>query len=226
MASAKVSRKELLKKPDEFITFSAKTIIFAREHSQQFKYLGIGIIALIFVFLGINMYMKYINKKGQTAFNEAYYTLVGDVSQSGNTLDLKKVEELFNAVIDNYSISKSALLTLPELGYVNFKQKKYDEAISRYQMFLDKAPDDPYISLARIGLAVCYEEKGDFDKAIQSLEYIRQGPDDFFKEQAMLSLARVYRLTRKEEKSNEILKEFIEKFSTSPFLSIAKAYIK
>ena len=226
MASAKVSRKELLKKPDEFITFSAKMIIFAREHSRQFQYIGIGILAVILVSLGINIYIKHINKKGQEAFNKAYYALAKDMSPNAEIDDLNKTEELFNEVIDNYGSSKSALLALPELAYTKFKQKQYDEAISNYQAFLNKASDEPYKSLARIGLAACYEEKGEFDKAIETLEYIRIGPDDFFKEHALLSLARAYRLTDQEEESNKILKEFIEKFNSSPFLSMAKAFIK
>jgi outer membrane protein assembly factor BamD (BamD/ComL family) len=39
----------------------------------------------------------------------------------------------------------------------------------------------------------------------------------------MLSIARLYRLDHKDEKSKEILKEFVEKYPTSPFLPMAKA---
>ncbi|MFC1820253.1 tetratricopeptide repeat protein [Thermodesulfobacteriota bacterium] len=226
MPKTKVSRKELLKKPDEFITFSARVIIYAREHSRQVGYLGAVVVGLILIYLGINTYMNYVNKKGQNMYNMAYYTIVKNLGVEKNQEDLKKSEELFNQVIDKYGISKAARLALPELAYVKFLQKEYDEAISKYQEFLNEVSDDPYQSLARMALAVCYEEKGEFEKALQTLEQIGSGPDDFFKEQAMLSLARVYRITHKEEKSNEILNEFIERFEASPFLPIAKAYLK
>ena len=51
------------------------------------------------------------------------------------------------------------------------------------------------------------------------------GKDDYSKEQAMLDLARIYRLKNDYAKSNEILKDFIEKFPSSPSLSAAKAAI-
>ena len=226
MAKIKSSRKDLLKKPDEFITVSARVINFTIEHSRQFRYLGIGLACLLLIFLGINTYLRYMDKKGQSAYNMAYYSMAKNSALGQDEDNLKKSEDLFNTVIDKYGISKAAQLALPEVAYLKFRQKKYDEAIYRYQEFLNKASDDPYKSLARIALAVCYEEKGEFENAIKTLERVRSGPDDFFKEQALLSLARIYRLTDKKEKSNEILKEFIDKFETSPFLSIAKAYLK
>lgn len=226
MAPAKISRKELLKKPDEFITFSAKAISFAKEHNLALKYLGIGLIGLVLIYLGIITYLNYIDKKGLEAYNMAYYAITKNIDPENNQDNLKKAEELFNEVIDRYGISKAARLSLPELAYVKFQQEQYDEAIAKYQEFLNKMPDDPYQTLARIALAVCYEEKGDFEKAIQTLEYISSGPDDFFKEQAMLSMARIYRLTDKKEKSDEILEDFIERFQDSQFLPLAKAYLK
>jgi predicted negative regulator of RcsB-dependent stress response len=226
MAKIKVSRKELLKKPDEFITFSARSITFVKEHSRKFTYLGIVIVCLILIFIGVNIYIKYIEKKGQTTYSMAYYTIAKNMGVEKNKDDLQKSEELLDQVIHEYGLSKAARLALPELAYLKFLQKQYDEAISGYQEFLNKVSDEPYQSLARIALAVCYEEKGEYEKAIQILDRIRSGPDDFFKEQAMLSMARIFRLTNKKAKSNEILKEFVDKFQTSPFLPIAKAYLK
>ncbi|MFC1535490.1 tetratricopeptide repeat protein, partial [Thermodesulfobacteriota bacterium] len=143
MPKTKVSRKELLKKPDEFITFSARVIIYAREHSRQVGYLGAVVVGLILIYLGINTYMNYVNKKGQNMYNMAYYTIVKNLGVEKNQEDLKKSEELFNQVIDKYGISKAARLALPELAYVKFLQKEYDEAISKYQEFLNEVSDDP-----------------------------------------------------------------------------------
>lgn len=226
MARKKVSRKELLKKPDEFLTLSTKIIIFVREHVRQFQYLGIALAGLIIIGVGINAYLKYINNKGQNAYNMALYSTLKYTDSEDNQEGLKEAEELFNEVIDRYGISKASRLALPEVAYLKFLQKEYDEAITKYQDFLDKVSDDPYQSLAMMALAVCYEEKGDYEKAIGILEEIRSGPDDFFKEQAMLSLARVYRLVNKQDKSNDILKEFVDKFQTSAFLPLAEAYLQ
>jgi len=226
MEKTKISRKELLKKSDEFITFSARVIIFARDHSRQFAYLGAILIGIIIIYLGVSTYTKHINKKGQEAYNIAYYSMLKNTGSEPTREELKKAENLFSGLIDKYSSSKAAGLAHTELAYIKFLSKEYDEAIAQYKQFVDELSDnDPYLSLGRLALATCYEENGENDKAIQTLENITAGQDDFFKEQAMLSLARIYRTVNKKEKSDKILKEFIEKFNNSPFLPLAKSHL-
>jgi len=226
MTAEKISRKELLKTEDEFITLSSKIIILAREHQRELKFIGVCLVCLILIYLGIYTYLRYINNKAWDSYNIAYYAVSKNIASETDKDSIKKSEELFNDITEKYGISKAARLALPELAYVNFLQKDYDEAISRYQEFLAKAPDGPYQSLAETAMAVCYEEKGDFDKALQTLEKIRSGPNDFFKEQAMLSMARIYRAKDQKQKSDEILNEFIKDFANSQFLPLAKAYLK
>ena len=95
-----------------------------------------------------------------------------------------------------------------------------------YLEFLSKVPDNsPYQSLARLALAACYETKGELESAIGSLSRVVDGPNDFFKEQAMLSLARVYRLDNQMDNAKKILEEFLDQFKSSPFLPVAKAHL-
>lgn len=226
MAKKKVTRKQLLKEPDEFLTFSARATFFVREHSRQFTYLGVAVAASLLIYLGINTFMGYVNKKGQTTYNMAYEILAEGMGPDLDPEDLEQSAELFQKVIDKYGMSKVSRLALPELAYIKMVEKKYDEAISLYQEFLNQVPDNtPYQSLAQIALAACYEAKGEFERAIEILSQIVDGENDLFKEQAMLSLARVYRLANQNDKSKAVLKEFIEKFKTSPFLPIAKAHL-
>jgi len=60
-------------------------------------------------------------------------------------------------------------------------------------------------------------------KAILILSPIVEAPDNLFRETAMLSLERVYRIDNQPEKANEILKKFVQEYKTSPFLPMAKA---
>ena len=223
MAAEKISRKELLKTEDEFITFSSRMILLAKEHQRELTFIGVGLCCLVLVYLGINTYLRYINHKAQDAYNIAYYAISKNTGSEADKDFIKKSEELFNDVTEKYGISKAARLALPELAYVDFLQQEYDKAISKYQEFLAKAPEGPYQSLAETAIALCYEEKGDLDKALQTLEKISAGPNDFFKEQAMLSMARIYRTKGQKEKSNKILNEFIKDFENSQFLPLAKA---
>jgi tetratricopeptide (TPR) repeat protein len=184
------------------------------------------VAAGIFIYLGITTFMGYINKKGQTAYNTAYYILAENAVPEKDSEALKESAQLFQRVIDKYGMSKVSRLALPELAYLRMAERKYDEAIGLYLEFLDKVPDNtPYQSLARLALAACYEANGEFESAIENLSQVLDGAYDFFKEQAMLSLARVYRLDNQKDKSKKILEEFLEKYKSSPFVPIAKAHL-
>ncbi len=221
----KISRKELLKGPDEFMTLSEKAALFVSEHSKAFKAGGTAIAAALLIYLGVTSYTHYIDKKGQTAYNKAYHEVMSSLNQTPEKRDLKKAEELFKEVIKDYGFSKVSLLASPQLAYLQFQEKKYDEAISLYNAFLKENPPAEYRDMARLAIAACYEEKGDFAKAIEILQGVTSAPSSLFREEAMLSLARLYKLANQNEKAKETLEKFVESFQNSPFFPLAKAYL-
>jgi len=169
-------------------------------------------------------YMRHINKSGQEVYNMAYNTLTDNLEPDVTPEKLKKAEELFASVIDEYGMSKAARLALPQVGHVKFVEKKYDDAILFYDKFAaEVSGDKEYETLTSLALAGCYEAKGNLKKAILILSPIVETPDNLFRETAMLSLERVYRIDNQPEKANEILKKFVQEYKTSPFLPMAKA---
>jgi outer membrane protein assembly factor BamD (BamD/ComL family) len=226
MAKKKVTRKELLKEKDEFITLSERAIIFCKDHARQFSYAGYAVLACILIYLGIHTYMKYVNRKAQAIYNDAYTSLLEASKPDADQGKLKQSEDAFRAVLDKYGLAKVSRLALPQLAHVSFMEGKYDEAIALYRDFISQVPEpSPYRGLGKLALAACYEEKGEYEKAIQTLQEIRDDPGDFLKEQSMLSQARLYRLANQQEKSREILKTFTEEFQSSPSLPLVKSLL-
>jgi predicted negative regulator of RcsB-dependent stress response len=221
----KASRKNLLKSTDEFLTFSERVAQFVREHSGLFKIAGATVAAGLLIYLGTTTYLNHVNKEGQTAYNKAYGELVMVMKEKPDKRDLKKPEELFKKVMEDYRWSRVSRLASPEVAYLDFQEKKYDDAISRYNVFLKAAPGAEYRSLAWLAIAACYEEKGELAAAVEKLKEITARPSSPFKDQAMLGLARVYRLSHQDEKAKEILKEFVESLKDSPLLPVANAYL-
>jgi len=227
MAKKRVKRKDLLKKSDEFFNISTKAILFANEHKREFSYLGSAIVLIAVVYLAVFSYFKYVNKKGQEAYNTAYYSMLKNFGVETSQDSYKESEKFFSNVIDDYGMAKVSGLALPELAFIKFQVKKYDEAISRYTQFLEsRSENDPYGSLAILAIAKCLEEKGALNEAIANLNQVIERPEGFFREMAMLNLARIYRLQDNHEKSKEILRDFIGKYPSSSFLSFAKSYLK
>ena len=222
----KTSRKELLKGTDEFLTFSSKAVNFITTHLRELKYAGFAIAILVVAYLGVTTYLRYVNKNGQNAYNTAYQTLTKEMKPDANPDNLRKSEELFNKVTDDYGLSKVARLALPQIAYLKFLDKKYDEAIVLYRKFLDKVSGNTeYELMANLALAACFEAKGDLKTAMETLIPVVDIPDNSFREPAMLSLARLYRLDNRPEKAREILNEFVEQHADSPLLPFAKAQL-
>jgi len=69
----KVTRKELLKSSDEFLTVSGRVIVYVKEHAKPFKIAGGILVGAALVYLGVNYYLNYANRKGQEAYDAAYY---------------------------------------------------------------------------------------------------------------------------------------------------------
>jgi predicted negative regulator of RcsB-dependent stress response len=222
----KTSRKELLKGTDEFLTFSSKAINFMTTHLRELKVAGIVIAILVVVYLGVTTYLRYVNKNGQNAYNTAYRTLTKEMKPDANKDNLIKSEELFTKVTDDYGLSKVAQLAVPQIAYLKFLDKKYDEAIGLYRKFLDKVSGNTeYELMANLAIAACFEAKGDLKTAVETLIPVIETPDNSFREPAMLSLARLYRLDNKPEKAKEILNEFVEQHADSPLIPFAKALL-
>lgn len=222
----KITRKELLKPEDEFLTLSGRAMLYVRDHAKSFQYAGLAVVAIIVVYMGVYAYLGHVDKKGQAAYNEGYYALERTLYSKEDPEKLRVVEESFRKVIDQYSLSGAGRLAYPELAHLKFMEKKYSEAIPLYMQFLEKTPgESPYRSLAMLALAGCYEGNGDTEKALDMLKRITSGPEGPSKELAEMNLARVYRLTGQMEKSKETLKEFAAKYKNSPFLPMVQAHI-
>jgi outer membrane protein assembly factor BamD (BamD/ComL family) len=219
------SRKELLSTNDEFVTFSTRMLVLAGEHKKQLQIAGYCILVIILLFTAGNMYLKNRNSKAMDAYNKAYYAISGNITPEKKQETYTKSRQDFGKVLSEFKMSKAASVTLPQLAHIDFLEKKYDDAIAKYQDYLDSKPGEPYYSFGMLALSTCYEEKGDYDKAVSTLDKVVKAAEGYSKEQAMLSLARIHRLKKDFVKSNEILKDFIEKYPSSPSLEVAKAAI-
>ena len=227
MAKKKLSRKELLKNTDEFLTLSGKVALYVNEHMRQVKLVGIGLAIIAVAYIAVWGYMKHTNQKGQAAYNVAYDTLMQNFqSEDANKDDLKKSELLFEAVISDFGMSKAADLALAQVGHAKFTNKQYDAAIDYYEEFSTKASEnEAYETLTLLALAACYESKGEMKKAAKILDGIVKNANNPFRENAMLNLERVYRLDKQPEKADEILKNFAKEYGNSPFFPMVKARI-
>jgi tetratricopeptide (TPR) repeat protein len=227
MAKKRVTRKELLKKEDEFISLSTRIYRFVIEHKKQIQWIGICLGALVVIILGISLYLRHLNQEALAAYNMAYKNLVSDSSSQASEQSVQRSIEELDRLIHEYGWTKMATFAIPQLAYLKFGQGKYEEAISLYKSYLEEIGDDSmYRPMAYFGIAACYEATADHESAIRYLKKIIENDDAFLKEEALYSLGRMYELSGRRELSRDIFKQFVSQFPRSPLLPLAKARLK
>jgi outer membrane protein assembly factor BamD (BamD/ComL family) len=226
MAKKKITRKELLKGSDEFLTLSAKVAEFFRARLHQLKVAGLVVLIAAAVYIASQMYFRHVNEEGQVAYDAAYELLGQNLKPETPAGNWKKAADGFEKVISDYGLSSVARLALPQVAFIDFLDKKYDEAIKSYRKFSGEfSQGSQYQSLNDLALAACYEAKGDLKVAIETLNAILKRPGDVYQQSAMFNLARLYRIDHQPEKAKKISQEYIEKYKDSPFLPLVKAYL-
>lgn len=224
MAKKKITRKELLKKEDEFISLSNRAALYMSAHLKQIQYAIFSVMIIVVIVIGISLYFRHQNKRALAAYNLAYKGLVsGSFSETAEDNIQRAAEEL-DKLIKKYGRTKMATLTIAQLAYLKFDQGKYDEAISLYQTYLKRDKSDSiYCSMAHFGLAAAYEAKGDYQSAISHLKKMVDEEGNPLREEAMFSLGRVYALSGQLEMSRAVFRDFVSQFKDSPLLPLAKA---
>jgi tetratricopeptide (TPR) repeat protein len=227
MAKKRVTRKELLKKEDEFVSLSARIYQYVVAYRKQIQWGAICVLAIMVIIVGISLYFRNLNQKALAAYNMAYKSLVSESSPQAAEESIQRSTEELDRLIREYGWTKVATLAIPQLAYLKFGQGNYEEAISLYETYLEKIGDDSiYRPMAFFGLAACYEAKGEHQSAIGYLNKIIENDTAFLKEEAMFSLGRVYELSGRRELSKDTFRSFISRFPQSPLLPLAKAHLK
>jgi len=134
----RVTRKELLKEPDEFITFTGKMIRFAREYQNQLLY-GLGAIVLIVVIIsGVRLYINWNENNASAQLEQA---MTQHAESRLNKTDLNDAKQSFQKVADKYSRYEGGKLARIMYANICYETGDFDTAISNY----DKALKDKVV---------------------------------------------------------------------------------
>ncbi len=217
----KLTRKELLKGPDEFMTFSERAAGYVRDHVRAFIYGGVTFAVLVLGYLGASWYMDFEEKRGQDVYNQAYYALRTADALGKRPEDPPLPADLFRKVSSDHSLAKVSVLALPQLASLEFREGRVDEAIELYRDFRKQSRrDESYAAMACLALAACFEAEKQYDAAIEELRPLTGDQESFLREQALFRLIRLHRLNGQPEKARDAYETLAGAFPESFFLSL------
>ncbi len=223
MAKKRVTRKKLLKEPDEFITFSSKLFRFISENRKSLQWGGIICVLII---LSISLYNYISIQKEKNALQMLGSAMaIGTVSGDSPKSD-SMTKQQFENLIDQFPRTDAG--KIGKLLYANicFKEGDYDRALIFYQQALiDFDPEPSFKNIILSGLGHSYREKKDTASAIKYFEAIASGSDDLLKDEALFQLGHLYENDGDSTKSMEAFKKIVSDFSDSLYGSIVKEKI-
>ncbi len=208
----KISKKELLKKPDEFITLSTRTLNWSKEHYLKVIWIGSGVVLLLILYFG---YTAYQNRQERLSHEKYFSSLeVTDPEQK-----LKKLEE----IVKDYPRTKAAFAARVTIGHYYYQKKDFSRAVSSYQSALNKGTFPPGFKTLILGnLAYAYEQKGDLQQAAKTLSEITRGQENLLKEDSLLNLARVYQKMGKKAEAKAAYQNLLKSFPQSVYANMVK----
>ncbi len=227
MAKKRVTRKQLLKEPDEFLTFSRKLFNFCVEHANYLM-IGFGaVVALILLISG----MRYLSKQSEIKA----FTLLDEATKSYNTLkdeaegsetDIDALKDRFALILDKYAGKDAGKLARITLADICFQKKEFDRAADLYRRALDDFETEPLIKYRLLeGLGYAYAGKQDFENAAKYFEMIVAAADAPAKDEALFNLAGLYDAMTLGEKSRQTYQKIVSDHQDSMYRNLAEEKI-
>jgi len=218
-----VSRKKLLKEPDEFITVSSKVLGFVVANKVKLYWVLGMVIAIAVLMYGIRYFIDSAENNAFNILDQLMMNYGSVVKEKGAVNALSDVDKDFQELLDKYGGRKGGKYARLYYGDICFDAGEYDKAIVQYQQALkDFRHIEPFENLILKNIGYSYEEKKDFSAAAAHFEKIVSQPNLLMKDEVLFSLARIYTVLEQKEKSADMYKEIIDKYPDSMFIDIAK----
>ncbi|NWF57553.1 MAG: tetratricopeptide repeat protein [Syntrophaceae bacterium] len=219
MPPKKVSRKKLLKEPDEFISTTGKVIQYVKARQRQMTVAGVVVLLIIAAGAGIAAYLRWQEGKalaaqyeGLSIYQEAYRASMENPAADKKD-EYQKALEKFKESLAFYGWGKTAQVTRVFIGSCHAALKEYEKAQAAYHQSLD----GPFRSVALNGLAHLFEAQGDFAKA---LDYYRKNMEETtnpYRLESLLGAARCYESLKEVPKALEVYEKALPQASKTAY---------
>jgi tetratricopeptide (TPR) repeat protein len=219
----RVTRKQLLKEPDEFFTFSGRVIQFVATNRRPVLGVVIGVLVVALAYAGFRYFTGLSERKAYAMFAQGLSHYSSEILGGKAAISQKHVSEQFEKVLRKHPSTHAARLSLIVYADISYHNGDYEKAIGLYQEALGAFSGDETVEkLIWNGLAHAYEGKKDYQSAAEHYKKITDSQDNFMKGDAYYNLARMMEALNHSEKALEAYNRVIEAHPDSVGFLIAK----
>lgn len=219
----RVTRKQLLKEPDEFLTFSAKALRFVSDNQKPVFGVIIGVVVVTLAFAGFRYFSNLSERRAYELFEHGRLHYSAEISGDKTATAQEKAAEQFEKVIREYRSTDAARFSLLVYADLSYHRGDYQKAIELYQEALGAFSGEGSIQkLILGGLAYAYEAEKDYKSAAEYFQRVTETQDEFMKGDAFYNLGRIMEALNHQEKALEAYNKVLQAYPDSVGSQIAK----
>ena len=219
----RITRKQLLKEPDEFLTVSAKTIQFMANNRKLVLGVVMGVVVAVITIVGLRYYSQVSERKAYALYEQGRKHYLVEILGNTSPLTLDETAEPFERVLMKYNSTNAASLSLMAYANLSYHRGDYERAIGLYQRATSAfRKDGAVLKLIWNGLAYAYEAEDNFESAAEHYQKITDSQDEFMKGDAYYNFARMMEAMNDQEKAIETYEEVVKAYPDSVGFQIAR----
>jgi predicted negative regulator of RcsB-dependent stress response len=219
----KLSRKELLKEPDEFLSLSRRMLQFAVDHKKSITIAAAAFFGLLLAAAGFRYYTVRAEDRAFAQLREA--SAIYEAASAGKSAQeaQRAAAAAFEKLFDRYAGKAAARIGRVVYADICFRGGNPQKAVELYTQALDSFGEDPALSsLIHSGLGYAWEASGNLENASASFQKVAEGSDSIFKDDALFQLARINERMGKISEGAKLYSTLPEQYPGSLFVEIAK----
>jgi tetratricopeptide (TPR) repeat protein len=226
MAKGTATRKQLLKEPDQFITFSGKLIAFGRSNLKKIL-IGAGIfLALILAVAVVGQISSRNENKASQRVEKALAKYSAALKDTDAKTAYDRVKGDFTEIFDQYGSKSATKIARIVYGDISYNAGDAETAIAMYSRALDDLGDaSPLKNIVLGGLGHAYLLKGAHADAIRCFETLSGAEEKTMKSGALFNLALLYEAVGEKEKSKARYEALLTEFPDTMYGDLVREKI-
>jgi tetratricopeptide (TPR) repeat protein len=220
----KVSRKQLLKEPDEFLTLSARLFQFVVKHKYQMLAALVGVILIVLAVSGWRYHSRQRANESLAQLQKSWnrYETLRNGKDKDPVLAYQEVRTEFEKLIADSGDTPSVKMARVIFADICYDAGEADKAIALYKSALEDFTQPFYKDQILNGLGYAYEARKEYDTALEYFEKISAGSDSVLRAEALFNMGRLYAALGKLEKSQQAYQKIVADLPQSFYAELAK----
>jgi tetratricopeptide (TPR) repeat protein len=188
----KISRKQLLKEPDEILTTTARIFQFAVRY--RYPLLGAlgGLILIVVVISAVRYHAIARENDSFAGLQTAWQNYRQQAQNTDPQTAYQSVESEFEALLDRFGGVRGGKFATLVFADISFEAGRIDRALELYQQALEDLEVPEIRNRIHNAMGYAYEAKGDLPAAVRQFEQVLGGSAAAFQEEARYNLGRLY----------------------------------